>query len=468
VVSQFRFLSLSTILLATIFAGPGASADDDQGKAEKLPDSIVTALPIFADINTYRQQLYDQRGVQYQFTYIGDGQANLSGGVRRGGTYSGRLETMLEVDLGKFSQWEGGTVHFNAFAIHGRGLSRYNLDNILIASEIEALATVRLSEVWFEQSFGDKASIRIGQLAADTEFHTRLYGGLFVNGTFGWPEIAAVNLPSGGPAYPFAAPGVRVKITPTGKDDVTFLAAIFNGDPAGPGSDDPQRRNRFGVNFRLRDPPLIVGQAQFKYGSVKEGWLLPGSVKLGVWNHLGRFDDLRLSADGVSTADPSSSGTPVRRRGNDGIFAGIDQMIYSMPDVGEDKGISVFTRISGSPPDRNLISFYIDGGLNFRGVVPGRPDDAFGFAAAYARISPNASLLDQEKNFFNMSFGPVRNYEALFEATYQLQIMTGWSIQPDFQYIFHPGGNIPNPNDPNGIQSIHNAVVVGLRSTIRF
>jgi porin len=106
--------------------------------------------------------------------------------------------------------------------------------------------------------------------------------------------------------------------------------------------------------------------------------------------------------------------------------------------------------------------------LNFTGVIPGRPDDAFGVAGAYARISPNAALLDQQANFFNMTFAPIRNYEAVIEATYQAQIMTGWSIQPNFQYIFHPGGNIPNPNDPAGVNVIHNAAVVGLRSTIKF
>ena len=445
--------------LLALFAAPARS--------EEKPDegTIVNALPIFADIRTYRERLLEN-GVQYQFTYIGDGQANLSGGVRRGAIYTGRLETMLEVDLGKFAQWEGGTVHFNAFAIHGRGLSRYNLTNILTTSEIEALATVRLSEAWYEQKFGDRVSVRIGQLAADTEFHTRLYGGLFVNGTFGWPGITSVDLPSGGPAYPFAAPGARIKITPT--DNLTFLAAIFDGDPAGPGPDDPQRRNRFGVNFRLRDPPLIITEAQFKYGSVKEGWLLPGSIKFGAWPHLGRFDDLRLSAEGISTADPSSSGMPLRRRGNVGLYGVIDQMIYHVPDAGEDKGVSVFTRVSGAPADRNLVSFYIDAGLNFTGIVPGRPDDAFGIAAAYARISPNASLLDQETAFFTMNPIPIRNYEALIELTYQAQIMTGWTIQPDFQYIFHPGGNIPNPNDPSGTHRIRDAAVVGLRSTVKF
>jgi len=238
----------------------------------------------------------------------------------------------------------------------------------------------------------------------------------------------------------------------------------------GPGPNEPQERNRFGVNFRLRDPPLIIAEGEFHYGSIKDGSVLPGSIKLGAWNHLGRFDDLRLSVGGISTADPSSSGIPLRRRGNDGIYAVVEQMLYHMPDTEEKdkKGISVSARASGNPADRSLIDFYVDAGVSFNGIVPGRPDDSFGFAGAYAHISGNAALLDQEKAFFSGVPSPIRRYEGLFEASYQAQIMTGWTVQPDFQFIFRPGGGIPDPNDPAGTRRLQNAVVVGLRSTVKF
>lgn len=41
-----------------------------------------------------------------------------------------------------------------------------------------------------------------------------------------------------------------------------------------------------------------------------------------------------------------------------------------------------------------------------------------------------------------------------------------WIIQPDFQYIVHPGGNIAHPDDP--ARTIGNAVAAGVRSTITF
>jgi carbohydrate-selective porin OprB len=39
-------------------------------------------------------------------------------------------------------------------------------------------------------------------------------------------------------------------------------------------------------------------------------------------------------------------------------------------------------------------------------------------------------------------------------------------VQPDLQYIVYPGGNVPNPDDPNG--TVGNALVAGIRSTLKF
>ena len=461
------FVAAAATVGLTLFPSFSVHADEEEKKEDKLEESITTALPIFSQVVDYRERLF-KNGVRYSFTYISDVQSNVSGGARRGTVYEGRLETKLDIDLEKFAGWQGGKVHMNAFAINGRGLSRYYVDNLMTTSEIEALSTVRLSEAWYEHQFGEHIAIKVGQLAADVEFHTRNFEGAFVNGTFGWPDIATLNLPSTGPAYPFATPGVRLLIRPAGNDDLLLRAAVFNGDPAGPGANDPQERNMFGVNFRLRDPPLIIGEAEFRYGNIKDQSLLPGTIKLGVWNHLGRFDDLRLSADGLSTADPSSSGIPLKRRGNDGIYAVLEQMIYHVPDAEKDKGASVFVRVSGSPADRSFVDFYIDAGLNLNGIIPGRSDDLISIGGAYVHISPNASLVDQEKAFFSGVPTPIRKYEGLFEMSYQAQVMTGWTLQPDFQYIFRPGGGISSPNDPTGIQSIHNAAVVGLRSIIKF
>src|SRR5262249_39597778 len=158
---------------------------------------------------------------------IGEWQANVAGGIDLGSVYIGRLEGVVDVDLGKLMGWHGLKLHANGFQIHGDGLSREHIGNLLTVSYIEALATTRLSELWLEQRIlGDLLTLRFGQLAADTEFNISTYAGQFINSTFGWPAIMALNLPSGGPAYPFATPGVRIKYDP-GKN-VSLLLGVFN------------------------------------------------------------------------------------------------------------------------------------------------------------------------------------------------------------------------------------------------
>jgi porin len=107
--------------------------------------------------------------------------------------------------------------------------------------------------------------------------------------------------------------------------------------------------------------------------------------------------------------------------------------------------IGVFARASYSPPDRNLIDLYADGGVEFVGLSDKRQKDKFGLAIGYARVSPWAQALDAD---FQSVYGPKwpsRTYEGLVTAVYQYEVTAGWTLQPNFQYILHPGGGATNP-----------------------
>ena len=168
-----------------------------------------------------------------------------------------------------------------------------------------------------------------------------------------WPTIAAVNLPSGGAAYPLSTPGVRLKVEPV--KNVSLLLAVLNGDPAGPGPGDEQLRNRYGLNFRVSDPPFVIGEAQFQRNIGKKDEGLATTLKLGGWGHFGQFDDQRFAVGGTLLADPAGSGVPIKHRGNNGLYAVIDQQLYRPKGGDSQSGISVFSRMSISPSDRNLI-----------------------------------------------------------------------------------------------------------------
>ncbi|MBV9558317.1 MAG: carbohydrate porin [Pseudolabrys sp.] len=416
--------------------------------------SIATSLPNNGDSSGSRKRLAE-RGFTYVFNYTQDILSNLAGGNRRGTIEQGKLETIFTLDFEKFAGWHGLVLSGNTFIIHNTGrIRRDYVGGINTIAAIEATPTVRLSELWLEQKFAnDKAAIRAGQLAVDNEFFFTDSSLMFLQSD--WPTITAQNLPSGGPAYPLTTPGARLKLEPI--KDMSFLFAIFNGDPAGPGPGDPDTRNRYGLNFRIHDSPLLISEAQFRTNQAKEDEGLARTIKLGVWDHTGNFADQRFSSDGNFLASPVSNGIPLQHRGDWGVYGAIDQQLYRLPGGGKDKGVSVFAMASYSPPDRNQIDKYLTGGIVFAGLLPQRPNDRFGASFIYARFSDALRAFDQDTIAFSGIPGVVRDYEANLELTYQAQIIPGWTVSPTFQYIWHPSG-----------QAGRNATVTGIRTIARF
>jgi porin len=443
-----------------VFTKPALSASLDTNAAKTSNPSTA------ADSESpWPFAAWARAGIQVSATYIGESLTNVSGGIKTGAIYEGRLDLGVDADLEKLMGWSGAKFHANGFQIHGNGLSRDYVGNLLTATGIEALPSTRLYELWIEQEFaGGRSSVRFGQLAADIEFFDSKYDDLFVNSTFGWPGITAINIPSGGPAPPLAFMGVRAKAKLT--EQITVLGAIFDGDSAGPGLGDPQIRNPHGLNFRVTDSPLLIGEIQYGYAASAGAYQLPGTLKLGGWYHTGPFDDQRLTAEGLSIADPAGSGIPARLRSNYGIYAVIEQMLFPVSDKG-DKGIAAFARLSSSPSDRNLIDLYVDGAVVFGGLSSTRPDDQFGIIASFARISDRTRGLDQDQQTFNGLGVPVCDFEAVFEATYQAQISPGWNLQPLVQYVVHPAGGGSDLTNSTSGPRLKNALVFGLRTTIK-
>ncbi|MCE4222668.1 carbohydrate porin [Methylobacterium sp. C25] len=428
--------------------------------------SIQSSLGPYGDPFGYRAYLAE-RGITYVVTYIGEGLADVRGGLRRGATYGGRLDTSLDVDLDKLAGWSGARFHTDFFQINGHGLSRKFVDNLTTVSGIEALSATRLFELWIEQRlFDDKLSLKVGQISADTEFAIAQSAVVFLNAGFGWPNIGAVVLPSGGPIYPLATPAIRAKYVPD--EHLSFQAGLFNGDPAGvPAAGDvtdPQRRNPSGTSFRVNDPALAIAEVAYAYSIANDAKGLPGTATLGGWHHFGQFDSPRFdSVGGRLLADPQASGFARRFRGDDGIYAILDQTIYREPDH-DDQGASVFFRVSATPSDRNLVSFYLDTGIAYKGLFPDRPNDTIGLGLLYSRIGSAARGYDRDLVFLGQGTGPIRSSEAVLELTYQAEIVPGLTVQPDFQYVMRPGGGLV---DDQG-NRIRNAAVFGLRTTINY
>ena len=468
--------ALSTPVLAQ---GSGGSATPGQPAAAEARQSttggesdqqesyggpIWQRATLFGDPGWLRSRLAEH-GVTFGLTELAETLGNATGGTRQGAVFEGLLSMGLGVDTGKAGLWQGGIFNATAYQIHGRGLSLNNLDNNgNTVSGLEALRGTLLFELWYEQYLFDrKLSIRVGQLAADQEFMESQYAGLFINHTFGWPTFPSADLPSAGPSYPLATPGVRVRYTP--RDDVTVLLGVFNGDPAGPGAGIPQTRDPSGTAFRVNDGVFVIGEVQVATGG-GEGEL-PGTYKLGAWYNSQVFQDQRISTRGVTLADPAiAPGTNgLGRRGNYSVYATADQLVWR-PAGAKDGGIGVFARLMGAPGDRNLLNFYVDTGVTWKGIVPGRGGDTAGLGFALSRTSDTAVQRDSDTRALVDATYPIRRHESVLELTYQVQIAPWWQVQPTAQYVFNLNGGVLNPANPS--KRLGDAAVFGIRTDVTF
>jgi porin len=216
----------------------------------------------------------------------------------------------------------------------------------------------------------------------------------------------------------------------------------------------------------MSDPPLLMGEIQYRYNQDKDAKGLAGIMRLGAWHHFGKFEDQRFDDTRLSMADPLSSGTVRLFGGTSGVYGIVDQQIYRPEGGGPDSGVSVFSRIATTRSDRNLVDFYLDGGIVFSGMLPGRSDDKFGASFIYVHISDQARALDRDVIAFSGVNQPLRDYEMTFELSYQAQIVPGWAAQPLFQYIAHPGGHVPHTLAL--ASPVKSGVLFGVRSTIVF
>jgi len=413
-----------------------------------------------------------QYGISFALQETSEVLGNVTGGFNTGFRYDGLTQMLLQLDTKRAFNWYGGTFNVSALQLHGRNLSTDNLGTLQTASGIEGDRATRLWELWYDQKMleEDRLSIRVGQQSLDQEFIVSQNALLFVNTMFGWPMVPSADLPGGGPAYPLSALGVRFKARPI--DPVTLLVGVFNGSPVKNGvTGDPQLANPSGTSFPLNGGALIIAELQYSYpalGSMlyaDQNEPLARVYKIGFWYDTERFNDVRYDNMGLSLASPLSTGIPQQHRGDYSIYAVADQLVWVDPNEA-DRTINLFARAMGTPQtNRNLIDVSLNFGMTFHEPFLHRDDDTFGIGMGFAQVSPQVAGLDQDTAFYTGAFTPTRTNEVFLEVTYQYSVAPWLQLQPDFQYVFNPGGGIANTN---GTGQVKNEAVLGVRTNILF
>jgi porin len=371
------------------------------------------------------------KGALFKFNYWGEDFGNFSGGYKRGDDYEGLFKIELTLDLQKLVHWDGATVYGSMLYLNGEGISGRYVHDYNLLSNIDAYDSVRLFELWFRQTlFDGKISIWVGQLTTDNNFCVSNNSALFINSAYGAIGPMLHNIAT--PIYPVGSEGVRLQYN---FNPSFYVQALAVDDNPGFQNYDDKYGTQFGPN---RSHGVL---AFYEAGYIPDP--SSGSSPFGAGYKLGGYYDSQFHPD-------ISNGTS--GHGDYGFYAVVDQPLYIVPGSRRDspQGLSGFARISYVPDQRNPVVYYFDTGFNYTGIVPGRSKDIFGAAFTFERLGTDVYLA---------SGAPVlSHHENVLEITYLANLTEWFSLQPDFQYIFNPGGFGRTPN----------AAVAGIRFNVTF
>ncbi|MBV8399744.1 MAG: carbohydrate porin, partial [Acetobacteraceae bacterium] len=266
------------------------------------------------------------------------------------------------------------------------------------------------------------------------------------------------------PAYPFATPGVRLRALPN--EQTTLLLGVFNGNPAANANfppSDPQLRNPSGANIRFQGT-FVIGEVQYALNQGEGAKGLPATFRLGAWYNSNSFTNQFFATGGETAAVPGVILLPSQFRRDWSVYAVVDQLVWRPPGAKEGDGMGVFLRAMGAPANRNQVVAFVDGGVTLKGPF-GRAGDSVGLGFGWTRIS-GVTVAGEQALVAGGAQVPIQSAETVIELTYQAQLAPWWLLQPDFQYVFNPGGGILNPNGSGRV--VGSAAVFGLRTVVTF
>jgi porin len=377
-------------------------------------------------------------------SYAGELVRSAAGGTRRGTTVPGAGGAQATFLLGRLVGWQGASFFLFVLGTHG-GAPSDLVGDVQGVSNLQAPANVRLEEAWLQQNLlGNRLSCLVGRYDLNTEFYRLQSGALFINSSFGiGPEFAQSG--AAGPSiFPNTAVGTRIdfKLTPS----VVWRAAALDGVPVDrPGDGSRLFASGDGAllvtEVALLARPDTVGQPRHRRFGIGRGGTRPysGKLALGAWYYTARFLDL------VATLP---DGTPLRHRGSGGAYLIGDQTVWSA-GRGRHGALTAFAQFGLGDGRVNQIGGYLGGGLTLDAPVRGRTQDMLGVAIAAAR---NGSHYEDAQAGVGIAVAG----ETTVELTYLAQLSSWLSVQPDAQYVIHPGG----------MQGVRNAVVLGIRAAV--
>jgi porin len=396
----------------------GVTKENPNVELSKAPSAVSSWLN--GDYATGKwfgaRPLFEDHGVTVNSSLLYSPMFKNSGGAND--KTSGKGYTLFNLgvtlDTEKAGLWKGGKFYALYQKKTGYGISGPNGDSGVMGDWMgldgwDWRQMSQMSEYWYQQElFDKKLRMKVGKQDANCDFGYLNSGWNFMNTAF------SVNPTTPMPTYPDQAFGFMAEINPK------EWLSIRNG------------------TYSRYSNPFNISEIEVKSNIKKK----PGRYMVGAWE---MSDTTGMSvATGV---DPSAGTIYNNFNRNFGGYVGFEQMVYKekLDDDNDLQGLIVFGQAGMSPSNKNDMSKYLGGGINYVGPIKNRDKDILGIGVASGNFASRLGDIT----------GQVGS-ETVVECFYRAQI-TPWAyLQPDVQFIMNPSGMYGN------------SVAFGVRSVIVF
>jgi porin len=359
---------------------------------------------------------------QLNLLYTGELWDNARGGIRQGSTYMYNADAGLFVDTDRAFGWTGGRFVLEGFYQSHNSISNSFVDGADWQSPLDSggVAMFRLYQAYYNQTIGD-TDIRFGIYDLETEFSVTKPMQLFLSKNLTWNtalDEAGTAPMSGtiGPGnYPYTPLALRVRQT---IDNHWSIQGVIADGAA----DNPNNPAQNDILFSSQYGALGIGEVDYTPSRYTK-------MMAGIWGMTSK-----LPTNNMTFAD----GSPRQIYGEGGIYFGGATRLYH----GEGRrGLDGFFTIGASSPQSTNVNGSFNAGLVFTGPLAERPFDKVGISIA---VNANPASYRQAQIAAGSS---VDRYETNFEVTYRAKITDWLTVQPDFQFIVHPGYDPTARND---------------------
>lgn len=373
------------------------------------------ALPVCADAMESSDSTAPMLSIEAAYT--GEAWRNVSGGVRRDGTYLENIDIIATLDAERAFGWSGTTILVSGLHNNDSTLSDRIVGDIQTVSNIDTDGATRLYEAWVERAF-DAGAIKLGLIDLNSELDVNETGALFINSSHGiGPDFSQVG--ENGPSI-FPIIGVGAVMRWDYSETVQARLAAFEGTVG-----DPDRPHRTTVDLDGNEGALMVGEITLRPTEASR-------YLLGAWRNTGHSTDF---------VDEELQ----RRTESLGVYALGEGTLL---ERGE-RALSGFLRVGFADSDVHQVSRYYGAGLVWSGPLLGNAEREEQLGLAIATIE-NGRPFRRAQAEAGASF---ERHETAIELTYRVQALSWLALQPDAQYIINPG------TDP----SLEDAWLIGLR-----